>query len=195
MLFYLARQRAWILEVCWLQVFQDYDRALVDPKATANFCWMSMIQQTTNKLHQQNGSKMVFTSCFCFLKGNSKPKSFVFELRVKLASVSWDQRGGHRTSALILLSFDFPQGTPFVGVNLFRWEKSWVGHPKNNSKFAPDPSPTGGKRAVSFRACIRSIHWVNVSKWLPNWFNEHLMNILMNKADRFILEQQSVFLK
>ena len=72
--------RAWIVEVCWLQVFQDYDRALVDPKATANFCWMSMIQQTPSTKWIQHG-----VSSLCFLKENSKPKPWIQkELRVKL---------------------------------------------------------------------------------------------------------------
>lgn len=92
------------------------------------FCWMSMIQQTPSTKWIQNG-----VSCLCFLKENSKPKVWIQFWTQGEVSVSWDQRGGHRNSALILLSFDFPQGTPFV----VEW-----------SSFV-EKSPTGGKRAVS----------------------------------------------
>lgn len=87
------------------------------------FCWLSTIQQTPSTKSIQNGVYFLFL----FLKGKQQTKSMDPPWSQGEVSVSWDQRGGHRNSALILLSFDFPQGTPFVGVNLFRWEKnmSW----------------------------------------------------------------------
>lgn len=68
--------------------------------------WEFVVECRSNKLHQQNGSKMMFISCLCFLKENSKPKVWI---------QFWT-----RSSALILLSFDFPQGT----VLLLWWSES-----------------------------------------------------------------------
>ena len=132
------------------------------------FCWMSMIQQTPSTKWIQNG-----VSCLCFLKENSKPKVWIQkELRVKLVFHEIKEVGiGIRLWSCCPLIF--------LKVLLLWWSEA----------LSLRSLPQGvNELLVSFRACIRSIHWVNVSKCLPKWFNEEGWWIYSRTTIRFFLK-------